>query len=128
MNLFQLCTSRCTLLPHTELWSVKTSPRAEASGMVRMARRKLPDWQGIPGLMSIMWKRKESSQQTQFSRSQVWLRISSRSFSVKKRICSMALQYELGREASRPQKPVRLYRSKSKSSEPSLDSLMATFR
>ncbi len=39
-----------------------------------------------------MWKRKESSQQMQFSLSQVWLSMSVRSFSEKKRICSIELQ------------------------------------
>jgi hypothetical protein len=44
--------------------------------MVLRALRKLLDWQGRPcWLMSIMWKRKDSSQQMQFSRWHVWFNI-----------------------------------------------------
>ena len=74
--------SRETFDFQTAAESVKMRPSAEASGMVLRHRKKLLDWQGSPMELSIMWKRKESSQQMQFSLEQLWLRIRIRSFSV----------------------------------------------
>ena len=89
--------------------SEKMRPKAEVSGMVLRALRKFAGWQGMPWPESSMWNRYESSQARQDSLEQKWLRMMTRSFSVKYKVCNMALQYEFGRDASRPQKLVLLY-------------------
>jgi len=62
---FQTCINLGTLTFQTAFASVKMRPRAEASGIVRRARKKLLDWHGTPGELKF---RNKSFDNVQFSK------------------------------------------------------------